>query len=214
MTTPRRALIVIDVQNEYVTGDLPIEYPPVETSLANIGRAIDAAHAAAVPVIVVQNLAPATSPIFAAGSEGAALHAVVASRERDHEITKSLPGAFTGTDLAEWLVQHQIDTLTVTGYMTHNCDASTINHAVHAGLSVEFLHDATGSVPYENSAGFASAEDIHRVFCVVLQSRFAAVASTDQWIDALSTSKPLGRGSIYASNEKARITQASAATPS
>ena len=87
MTTPRRALIVIDVQNEYVTGDLPIEYPPVETSLANIGRAIDAAHAASVPVIVVQNLAPAPSPIFSPCSEGAARQAVVASRGHDHHIT-------------------------------------------------------------------------------------------------------------------------------
>lgn len=44
--TPRRALIVIDVQNEYVTGALRIEYPPVEESLGNIGMAMDAAHAA------------------------------------------------------------------------------------------------------------------------------------------------------------------------
>ncbi|WP_414695206.1 isochorismatase family protein, partial [Paraburkholderia sp.] len=50
---PRRALVVIDVQNEYVSGDLLIEYPPIETSLANIGRAIDAARAAGVPVVVV-----------------------------------------------------------------------------------------------------------------------------------------------------------------
>ncbi|MGF6755495.1 cysteine hydrolase family protein [Paraburkholderia sp. GAS42] len=210
MTTPRRALIVIDVQNEYVTGDLPIEFPPVETSLANIGRAIDAARAAAVPVIVVQSLAPAASPIFASGSDGAALHTVVASREHDHLITKALPSAFTDTDLADWLARHDIDTLTVVGYMTHNCDASTINHALHSGLAVEFLHDASGSVPYENSAGSASAEDIHRVFSIVLQSFFAAVASTDQWIDALTTGKPLGRGSIYASNQKARAAQATA----
>jgi len=88
--------------------------------------------------------------------------------------------------------------------MTHNCDASTIMHAVHAGLSVEFLHDATGSVPYENSAGFASAEEIHRVFSVVLQSRFAAVASTDAWIAAITGGAPLERGNIYVSNQAAR----------
>ncbi|CAH2777999.1 MAG: Amidases related to nicotinamidase [uncultured Paraburkholderia sp.] len=199
MTTPRRALIVIDVQNEYVSGDLPIEYPDIHSSLANIGRAMDAARAAA-----VQNFAPAGSPLFARGSEGAQLHPVVASRERDHYVEKSLPSAFTGTDLADWLAARQIDTLTVAGHMTHNCDASTINHAVHAGLAVEFLHDATGSVPYENSAGFASAEDIHRVFCVVLQSRFAAVAGTDEWLAALRSGVPLERGNIYASNQKAR----------
>src|SRR3546814_4933159 len=35
---PQRALVVIDVQNEYVTGNLRIEYPPVEDSLRNIGK--------------------------------------------------------------------------------------------------------------------------------------------------------------------------------
>jgi nicotinamidase-related amidase len=210
MSTPRRALLVIDVQNEYVTGNLPIEYPDVQTSLANIGRAMDAARAAGVPVIVVQYFAPAGSPIFARGTPGAELHPVVASRERDHIITKSLPSAFTGTDLADWLAAQHIDTLTVAGYMTHNCDASTVNHALHAGLAVEFLEDATGAVSYENRAGFASAQEIHRVFSVVMQSRFAAVASTGEWIAALKTGAQLERGNIYASNQKARATLADA----
>ncbi|WP_144148034.1 cysteine hydrolase family protein [Paraburkholderia sp. BCC1884] len=204
MTSPRRALIVIDVQNEYVTGDLPIEYPDVHTSLANVGRAMDAAQAAGLPVVVVQNFAPASSPLFARGSVGAEFHPVVASRPHDHYIEKALPSAFTGTDLADWLAARQIDTLTVIGYMTHNCDASTINHAVHAGLAVEFLHDATGSVPYDNSAGIASAQDIHRVFSVVLQSRFAAVASTEEWLAAVKSGTPLERGNIYTSNQQAR----------
>jgi nicotinamidase-related amidase len=210
MSTPRRALLVIDVQNEYVTGDLPIEYPEVQTSLANIGRAMDAARAAGVPVAVVQNFAPAGSPIFARGTPGAELHQVVASRERDHHIVKDLPSAFTCTDLADWLAARQIDTLTVVGYMTHNCDASTINHAVHAGLAVEFLEDATGSVSYENQAGFASAQEIHRVFSVVLHSRFAAVASTQQWIEAVQAGVALERGNIYASNQQARARLANA----
>lgn len=201
---PRRALIVIDVQNEYVDGNLLIEYPNINHSLANIGRAIDAAHSARVPVIVVQNFAPAGAPIFARGSRGAELHEVVASRAHDHYVEKSLPSAFAGTDLADWLAAREIDTLTVVGYMTHNCDASTVYHAVHAGLTVEFLADATGSLPYGNSAGFASAEEIHRVFCVVFQSRFAAVANTDEWIAAVEAGTPLERGTIYASNQKAR----------
>jgi nicotinamidase-related amidase len=202
--TPRRALIVIDVQNEYVTGDLPIEYPDVQTSLENIGRAIDAAHAASIPVVVVQNFAPAHAPIFARGTDGAQLHPVVTSRARDHYVEKSLPSAFAGTDLAAWLSANEIDTLTIVGYMTHNCDASTIFHALHAGYAVEFLADATGSVPYENRAGSASAEEIHRVFCVVLQSRFAAVLGTGEWIAALASGAQPERGSIYASNRQAR----------
>ncbi|MCP2342182.1 isochorismatase family protein [Actinomadura rupiterrae] len=57
-----RALIVIDVQHEYVTGKLPIAYPPLDVSLANIGAAMDAATRAAIPVVVVQQAAPPTPP--------------------------------------------------------------------------------------------------------------------------------------------------------
>ncbi|HJW04628.1 MAG TPA: cysteine hydrolase family protein [Azospira sp.] len=201
---PRRALLVIDVQNEYVTGQLPIEYPEVQQSLANIGRAMDAAQEAGIPVIVVQNTAPADSALFARNSPGWEFHEVVASRPHSHYIEKTLPSAFAGTDLAKWLDRHGIDTLSVVGYMTHNCDDSTIKHALHAGLGVEFIADAAGSLPYENSAGRASAEEIHRVFTVVMHTRFAAVASTDAWIEALQTGAALPRDNIFASNRRAR----------
>ncbi|HYD58795.1 MAG TPA: cysteine hydrolase family protein [Noviherbaspirillum sp.] len=203
-TTPRRALIVIDVQNEYVTGNLPIEYPPVQTSLANIGHAMDAARAAGVPVIVVQHDAPASSPLFAKGSDGWKLHPVVTGRAHDHHINKTMASAFTGTDLAQWLSDRKIDTLSVIGYMTHNCDASTILHAAHSGLKVEFLTDATGSLPYENAAGKASAEEIHRAFSVVFHSNFAAATTTDDWIAAVQAGQAIQCDNVFASNQRAR----------
>jgi nicotinamidase-related amidase len=200
---PRRALIVIDVQNEYVTGNLRIQYPPVDAALSCIGRAIDAARAAGVPVVVVQNRAAPTSPLFAHGSHGWALHPVVASRAHDHRVEKTLPSAFTETGLEDWLRARDIDTVAVAGFMTHNCDASTIVDAVHRGFAAEFLADASGSVPYRNDAGFATAEDIHRVFGVVLHSRFAAVVETARWVTAVSRGERLERGSIHASHQAA-----------
>lgn len=202
----RRALIVIDVQNEYVTGDLPIEYPDIHLSLANIGRAMDTAKEAGIPVIVVQQLSPAGSPIFAQGSHGWELHEVVRSRTSDHYLEKKLPSAFAGTDLADWLNERQIDTLTVAGYMTHNCDDSTIKHAFHAGLAVEFLADAAGSVPYFNKAGAASAEEIHRTFTIAMQARFAAVMNTEEWILLLRGNGRAERDNVFQSNQRARAT--------
>jgi len=207
----RRALIVIDVQNEYVTGNLPIEYPDLQLSLANIGKAMDAARDHGIPVLVVQNSAPPGAPLFAPGTPGWELHDSVARRPHDHYLEKRLPSAFAGTDLAPWLAQHQIDTLTVVGYMTHNCVDSTIKHALHAGLAVEFLPDASGSVPYSNRAGSASAQQIHTAFAVVLQSRFAAVLDTDAWIDAVQSGVPPRRDTIYGSNQQARALRAAAA---
>ncbi len=204
MPQPRRALVVIDVQNDYVDGALPIEYPEVHSSLANIARAMDAARGAALPVVVVQHSSPSDSPVFAKNTPGWNLHDVVRARSWDHYVEKSLPSAFAGTDLGQWLQHRQIDTLTVVGYMTHNCDDSTIKQAVHEGFAVEFLADAAGAVSYENLAGRASAAEIHRVFAVVMQSRFAAVASTDEWIAALASASPLPRDTIYSSNRRAR----------
>ncbi len=203
--TARRTLIVIDVQNEYVTGNLLIEYPDIQTSLANVGRAMDAASAAGIPVIVVQQLAPPQSPIFAEGSKGWELHEVVASRKWQHKINKKLPSAFAGTDLAEWLAAHDINTLSVCGYMTHNCVDSTIKHAFHSGLNVEYLSDASGSLSYANKAGSASGEEIHRTFSIVMQARFAAVMGTGEWIQLLRTNGVAERDNIYQSSQRAHF---------
>lgn len=208
---PKRALVVIDVQNEYVTGDLQIEYPPVEDSLGNIGKAMDAAYDAGMPVIVVQQMAPKESPLFAEGTDGWQLHDVVAGRPRDHFVQKKLSSAFSGTDLGDWLEQQGIDTLVVVGYMTHNCNDTTIKHAVDAGLAVEFLMDASGSVPYVNRAGSATAEEIHRVFSVVEQSNFAAVLSTDEWLACLADGTQPERDNIHATHQRALVARKHAA---
>jgi hypothetical protein len=88
--------------------------------------------------------------------------------------------------------------------MSHNCDDTTIKHAFDAGLKVEFLMDASGSVPYANKAGVASAEEIHRVFSVVEQSRYAAVLTTTEWLECLATGTSPERDTIYASYQRAQ----------
>ena len=172
-------------------------------TLPNIARAMDAARAAGIPVVVVQHSESPAAALFAKGSAAWELHEAVASRPRDHYIEKSWPSVYTGTDFAQWLEQRGIDTLTVIGYMTHNCDASTIFEATHRGLHVEFLSDATGALPYANEAGSASAEEIHRVFSVVFHTRFAATGSTDAWINAVQAGGRLEKSNILVSNRAA-----------
>lgn len=202
--SPRRALIVIDVQNEYFTGNLQIEYPPVSDSLPKITRAMDAAAAAGIPVIVIRQDSPADAPAFAEGTRGWELHPEVARRHRDVLFGKPLPSAFAETGLSAWLDARGIDTLTVVGYMTHNCNDTTIKHAFDRGMAVEFLHDASGAVSYANRAGYATAEEIHRVFAVVEQSRFAAVLSVQEWERCLATGEAPVRENILDSYANAR----------
>lgn len=206
-----RALLVIDVQNEYISGNLPIGFPHPEVSLANVGKAMDAAAEAGIPVVVVQQTAPEGSPIFARGSHGFDLHPVVGSRGHDHMIEKTLPSCFTGTDLAGWLTDHGVDTIAIAGYMTQNCDESTARDAAHRGLNVEFLSDATGTLAMSNHAGSLGAEELHTAVLVVLQSRFASVVSTDEWIQAVKYGTPTPRPDIFTSTQAGRDAAASAA---
>ena len=209
MNTPnssliKRALIVIDVQNEYFNGNMLIEYPDPAISLRNIGIAMDAARAAGIPILVVQHSAPEESPIFARGSDSWQLHDEVKQRHYDHLIEKNMASSFVGTDASTWLQAQEINTLTIVGYMTHNCNASTIYQAAHEGYTVEVLSDATGALPYRNEAGYASAEEIHRVFNVVFQSNFAAVGTTGEWINVVQHQSKLEKSNVLISHLAAR----------
>ncbi|WP_433244048.1 cysteine hydrolase family protein [Streptosporangium sp. CA-135522] len=195
----KRALIVIDVQNEYFTGNLPIAHPPREESLANILAAMDTAREHGVPVIVVKHTSPAQSPLFAVGSHSWELHEEVERKPYDHLMEKTMASSFAKTDLAGWLDARGIDTLTVAGYMTQNCDESTARDAFHRGMAVEFLSDATGTVAMSNRAGSVTAKDLHDHVLVVMDSNFASVATTAEWADAVKTGESLPRPSIWAS---------------
>src|SRR5512141_29397 len=119
MTT---ALLVIDVQNEYVSGGLPIVHPPVDDSLARIGEAVDAAHAAGLPVVLVRHTEPdPTAGLFVAGTPAWELHPSVASRPHDAVVDKQLPRSFTATGLEELLAARGVEHVVVAGYMTHMC---------------------------------------------------------------------------------------------
>lgn len=180
---PKRALIVIDVQNEYFDGALPISDPSPETSLANIGRAMDAATSAGVPVIVVRHGdSDPDAGIFREGSHAWELHPEIERRPRDFLIDKTLPGSFTGTSLEGVLQDEGVDTLAITGYMTHMCVDTTSRQAAHRGIAVEILNDATGTLPLENSGGRAGGEELHRATLVAQGQFFADVVGTDDWL--------------------------------
>jgi nicotinamidase-related amidase len=181
----KRALLVIDVQNEYFEGGLlPVTYPV--THFENLLRVMEGATAAGVPVVVVQHTFVAPDmPFFKRGTPGWDLHPEVASRPRDHWVEKELPGSFTGTGLEEWLRQRGIDTVTVAGYMTHMCCDTTARQALHRGLKAEFLSDATGTLAVKNSAGEVSAEELHRSTLCAQQMMISEVLDSERWLARL-----------------------------
>jgi nicotinamidase-related amidase len=176
----KRALLVIDVQNEYFTGKLPISYP--QQSLEQILAAMKAAHEAGIPIVLIQHSAPQQSATFRRESKEWELHPAIAQQPHEILIEKTLPGSFTGTELETWLREHGIETVVISGYMTQMCCDTTARQAFHRGFGVEFLADATGTLAFKNSAGAVSAEELHRAILVSQQIRFSEVLPTAAWI--------------------------------
>ncbi|WP_164546590.1 isochorismatase family protein [Actinobaculum sp. 352] len=150
MTTPRRALVVVDVQREYFDGPLQIQYPPVDAALDAIIATITTARESGLPVALIQHENPAGSAAFAAGSRGQQLHPRVAalgkfsapSESRDLPIfTKNRASIFSSPEFVEWLAHWNVDAVTLVGFMTNPPTApgdarNPRNHAVYATLGV------------------------------------------------------------------------------
>lgn len=206
MSTPRRALIVIDAQQEYFEGLLKIQHPPRDESLARITEAMDAAEQAGVPTVIVQHKTPAGFPVFAPESPTFELHPEVAERADNaaHRITKPFASIFAGTGLEEWLREREIDTLTLVGYMTNNCVIGSAAAAEPLGFTVEVLSDATGAIDIANPAGSALAKQVHETLMAVLNSSWAAVATTSAWTQAVQSETALAGDNLVESAARGR----------
>jgi nicotinamidase-related amidase len=183
---PPTALIVIDVQEEYFSGALPIEAPPRDDSLAHILEAMAAARAASVPVVVVRHTEPPGEGSFDAGTPAWELRPEVSAQPRDLFVDKTLPGTFTGTELGPWLQSQGIDHITIAGYMTNVCCDTTARQALHRGLGATILADATGVPDMPDvDGGVVPAADLQRAALAPLALMGVEVATVGAWVDSL-----------------------------
>ncbi|WP_029067948.1 isochorismatase family protein [Jonesia quinghaiensis] len=201
MAIPRRALIIVDVQNEYVDGPLEIQYPPHAESLPRIGEAIDAATAAGIPIVMFQHTSGEGAPVFDPTTPGFDVHPDIVQRQTPEwkTITKQYGTVFAGTDLLEWLRDHNVDTVTFVGYMTNNCILASLAESETHGLAAEVLSDATGAINIANAAGVVSAKTVHTTLMALFNSNFAAVALTDEWKVAVLQSESLAKDNLVSS---------------
>lgn len=198
MTTPRRALILVDVQQDYFGGPLEIQYPSHSDSLPRITATIDAAASAGIPVAVVQHVMSEGAPVFDPTQPGFQLHADVEGRRTAEwkTIAKQHSSVFAGTDLLTWLRGRNVNTITLVGYMTNNCIIASAAEAETHGLSAEVLSDATGAINIANDAGFADAKTVHTTLLALLNSNFAAVGDALAWTEAVAAGEALPKSDL------------------
>ncbi|EKD81668.1 MAG: Isochorismatase [uncultured bacterium] len=166
----KKALIVIDLQNDYFPGG---KYPlwNAENTLNNVLAAIKTAQAKGVTIIHVQHVAGskmAVAPFFNEGTEGVAIHSKILQAAPDAPVVvKKFADSFHETNLEETLKSLGITELFVCGMMTQNCVTHTAISKSAEKYQVTVLMDCCTTVD----------EMIHNIALSALSTRVAIVTS-------------------------------------
>ena len=168
-----RALIVIDVQNDYVPGGA-WALPNAARALPNIQRLIERARERQEPVVFIQHVTPAGSPVFARGSRGSELHAGLDVRPDDARFEKAHPSSFQGTGLHDFLQGAGIRAVDVCGFMTQMCCDTTTREAYARGYSVRLFQDACAARDLVVEGETVPHDVVHKVSLGTL-ARFAKI---------------------------------------
>lgn len=167
------ALVVIDAQNEYVSG--PIALPGVGPALGAIADLLAQARAAGTPVLHLVHRAPAG--VFVEGTEGAEIAPQAAPKDGEPVFEKRLPNGFTNPSFQSTLQGLGRKNLILTGFMTHMCVDSTARAAVDLGYGVTIVENATATRPLPGVIGKSSrtAQEVHDGALSNLADLFAVV---------------------------------------
>ena len=161
-----QALIIIDAQNEFsASGQRPV--PNHADIIAVIGRRVEEARRKEYPIVWIQHFnKPTESPAFVPGTWGAELVDGFGPKPGAGEeviFQKSVYGAFTGTDIGQWLKDRKIGVVWIAGFYTHGCVSTTTREAIMADLAVYIDPACTGTCDMDHPIlGYQPAAEVRR----------------------------------------------------
>ncbi|RNC67778.1 MAG: cysteine hydrolase [Desulfuromonadales bacterium] len=144
-----KALVVIDVQNDYFPGG---KFPlwNTEETLATTVKAVHRAKEKGIPVILIQHIADSSrgiAPFFNGGTPGAELHQAVKEAATDAPVVvKAFADSFHQTCLEEVLARLGVTELLLCGMMTQNCVTHTAISKSAEKYAVTVLTDCCTTV--------------------------------------------------------------------
>lgn len=179
---PRRALIVIDLQNDYFPNG-KWTLVGIDAAAANAARLLAAARAAGELVVHVRHefTAPG-APFFVPNTDGARFHPSVHPAPGEEVVLKHHVNSFRETHLKDLLDRHEVRELVIAGAMSHMCiDAATRAAADH-GYAVTVIHDACASRDLEFGGVRVPAAHVHAAFMSALGFAYATLVATDEFL--------------------------------
>ena len=181
-------LVLVDAQNEYVCGKLPLA--GIAQAIAEASCLLASARANGIPVIHIVHVTAQGRPVFAPGSHGAQIVPELTPLPSEEVIEKTLPNAFAGTVLGQRLEGFAAmgrKSIILAGFMTHNCISSTARAALDRGIPATIVASATATRALPDlCGGVIAAEIVQAAALAGLADRSAAVVLN---LDALATTR-------------------------
>lgn len=196
----KTAILVIDMQNDFIAQGAPLETPMGRRILPTLQRLLAFAREKGMSVIYTAHVHREDGsdlgrfgdiyPPIAEGAclidntPGADMYPEVTPLPHEPVIKKHRYSAFFGTDLDIILRSKGIETVAITGVTTENCCHAAARDAMYLGYRVAFLSDATGTYDYPDTGfGPVPAEEVHRVTLALLNVSTAHVMTTDDFMN-------------------------------
>jgi nicotinamidase-related amidase len=139
------------------------------------------------PVFLIQHCSNELSSPFRGGQPGNEFKSFILPSENEVVIQKSTASAFIRTKLEKELMDREIDTVFIAGFVTNNSVEATARMAGELGFKTIIISDATACF---NKAGLDgtvfSSELIHQVSLANLAGEYARISSTRDVMEELS----------------------------
>jgi nicotinamidase-related amidase len=171
------ALVMIDLQNEYLAG--PIALPDAASAIASAAKLLARARATGTRIFHIAHKGR-PGGLFDRSTERGAIVSALAPLPDEPVIEKGLPNAFAGTDLQVMLAACGHKDIVLAGLMTHMCISSTARAGLDLGFRITVDADscATRDLP-DGRGGTIAAATIHDIALAELSDRFAIIARGD-----------------------------------
>ena len=175
-----RALVIVDIQNDYFPGGAhPLIGP--EAAAAAARSVLDVFRDAGETVVHVQHVSEEAGASFMRpGTHGVEIHELVSPRPGEPVVQKAHPNAFLGTLLEDELRARGVDHVVVCGMMTSMCVDATVRAAVDLGFSATVVHDGCAAPDLEFAGETIPAHVVHGAFLAALGDGYAELRSAEQ----------------------------------
>ncbi len=178
----KKALIIIDIQNDYFEGGANPLVGSLEASL-NAKALLELFRSQSLPVIHIQHLSVRPgSTFFIPNTEGAAIHKNVAPVSGEKIIVKNYPNSFRDTELLDYLKTNNITDLVICGMMTQMCVDATTRPAKDFGYNCTVIGDACATKDLEIQGKAVAASEVQKAFLAALNYFYSTVINTKEYL--------------------------------